>query len=259
MTGRKNIADIVCIGCQKGSTSWLHSVLNCHPQTTAFKDSEPLTSTDKEAHFWDWNHHRGVDWYRTLMTAEDPALLTMDFTPEYALMSDGQIAECKALNPGATVIYIVRDPLVRAVSAIRMHMLWHYGKDHKEPLTLHGDFRMFMKNANLTAHNQYLRNLRAWRAAYPDLILLNYEDFHTDRAASVTKIFDHLGLDQFEIAGAMKERLDRLMAGRIWASEKFPFERSVLMFLHGLTWRTRQEMRDELGINFNEHTQLLEG
>src|SRR6056297_1799218 len=116
MTERENITDILCIGCQKGSTSWLHSVLNSHTGTYAFPNSEPVTSTSKEAHFWDWNHDRGVDWYRSLMTPDDPAKLALDFTPEYATLTNDQIAECKALNPTARVIYILRDPLARAVS-----------------------------------------------------------------------------------------------------------------------------------------------
>lgn len=259
MTRRENITDILCIGCQKGSTSWLHSVVNCHPGTAAFPDREPQTSTDKEAHFWDWNHDRGVEWYRDLMAQDDPTLLTMDFTPEYAMMSDAQIAECKALNPSATVIYILRDPMVRAVSAIRMHMLWHLGKDHRDPLVMDDRFWLFFRDAMVVRHNHYLRNVRAWRAAYPDLVLLNYESFHNDRAASVSALFDRLGLDQSAITGASAERMARLMAGRIWVSEPFPIDRSVLMFLHGLTWRTRQETRDELGMTFGEFTQLLDG
>ena len=136
MSARTNITDILCIGCQKGSTSWLHSVLSCHPDTHAFPNSKPVTSTNKEAHFWDWNHQRGVDWYRTLMTPPEPHLLTMDFTPEYAFLPDAKIAECKALNPTAKIIYILRDPTARAVSAQRMQMLWGFGADTDRELEL---------------------------------------------------------------------------------------------------------------------------
>ncbi|MCB1397662.1 MAG: sulfotransferase domain-containing protein [Rhodobacter sp.] len=257
MSTRENITDILCIGCQKGSTSWLHSVINTHPATWAFPNSEPVTSTTKEAHFWDWNHQRGIDWYRQLMTPPDPALRTLDFTPEYAGLSDRDIAECKALNPTARVIYILRDPLARAVSGIRMQMLWHLGKDRTEPLHLDADFDRVARLAKLGLHGDYLRNVRAWRRHYPELILLNYEDFHTDRAGSVARIFSELGLDQAGLDEAGQERLQRLMRGRVWASEPFAMDRSVLMTLHGLTWRFRQEAEEQLGMRFAEGERLL--
>lgn len=254
---RDNIADILCIGCQKGSTSWLHSVLNCHPLTHAFPDSEPITSTDKEAHYWDWNHHRGPEWYRRLLAPPRDDMRTMDFTPEYAFLTDAQIAECKALNPTARVIYLLRDPLARAVSALRMQILWHLGKDRTEPLHLDATGEHLMREANLAAHGDYLRNLRAWQRQYPDLIVLNYEDFHTHRADSVAAILARLELPVDAIVGEQRGVLEALLAGRVWASEPFAMDRAVLMTLHGLTWRFRQDCQRELGIRFSEGQRLL--
>lgn len=254
---RANIADILCIGCQKGSTSWLHSVLNTHPRTHSFPDSEPVTSTDKEAHFWDWNHHRGTDWYRALLTPPDASMLTMDFTPEYAFLSDDQIAECKALNPTAQVIYILRDPLARAVSTIRMYMLWVLGKAHTAPLHLDATFYGFVREARLDRHGDYRRNLRAWKRHYPEMLVLNYEEFHTNRAASVDGILRALGLDPAEIDGDRRAAFQALMGGRVWASEPFALDPQVLMFLHGLTWRFREEAAADLGLVFTEGERLL--
>jgi hypothetical protein len=259
MTQRENVTDILCIGCQKGSTSWLHSVLNSHMGTYAFPDHEPVTSTTKEAHYWDWNQHRGPDWYRDLMTPDDPAKLTLDFTPEYAALSDDQIAECKALNPTARVIYILRDPLARAVSAIRMHMLWTYGKEHDKPLRLDDDCYRFVRDAKLAMHGDYLRNVTAWRRHYPDLILINYEDFHTDREGSVARIFDDLGLRQDGFDDWGRKRMERLMPGRVWASEPYAMDRAVLTFLQGLTWRWRRQTEDDLGMTFAEGARMLQG
>ncbi|WP_323036915.1 sulfotransferase domain-containing protein [Pararhodobacter sp.] len=258
MSERENITDILCIGCQKGSTSWLHSVLNFHPQTWSFADSEPITSTDKEAHFWDWNHHRGVAWYRQLMTPPRADCLTMDFTPEYAYLSDSQIAECKSLNPSAKVIYILRDPLARAVSALRMHILWHYGNGYSTPLALNDRFFEFAKEARLTLHGQYLKNIAAWRVQYPDMMLINYEDFHTNREDSVAEIFKALDLEQDAITGAAAKGFSAMMNKRVWASEQFPMERSVLMFLQGLTWETRVGVDSALNMRFTEGARLLE-
>jgi hypothetical protein len=258
MTPRPNIADILCIGCQKGSTSWLHSVLACHPDTHSFPNRAPLTSTDKEAHFWDWNRHRGVDWYRELMTPPDPRLKTMDFTPEYAFLSEAQIAECRALNPTARVIYILRDPLARAVSALRMHLLWAHGPGWEGRLRLGAELERLVVEARLAAHGDYAGNVARWRRAYPDLLLLNYEEFHTDRRAQVGRVLAALGLDPGRIAGPDADRFERLMGARVWASEPFRLSRPALMFLHGLTRGWRAEAEAALGMRFAEGARLLD-
>lgn len=255
---RSSAADILCIGAQRAMTSWLHHGFSSHPGVWAFPNFEPLTSTSKEAHYWDWNRKRGPDWYRVLMRPLDDGLASLDFTPEYAFLDAAQIAECKALNPTARVIYILRDPLARAVSALRMHMLWRYGKDHADPLRKDDAFLELMRDARLMAHGDYLHNLRAWQRHYPDMIVLNYEDFHTDRAGSVTRIVAELGLDMGTLTPEGQKRLTRLMTSRVWESEKFPIDRAVLMFLHGLTWRFRQECQSALKMTFTEGPRLLD-
>lgn len=258
--GRRNTADILVIGAQRAMTTWLHQVLSAHPGTWAFPDFSPLTSTNKEAQFWTRNHHRGPDWYRVLMTPpEGRARLSMDFTPDYARLPDAQIAECKALSPTAKVIYILRDPLARAVSALRMHLLWEHGRDWAGVLDLGPDLYRLATKARLAAHGDYLTNLGRWRQAYPDLIVLNYEDFHTDRAARVEGVMAALDLDPAEITGAAAERRARLMSARVWASEPFRVSRPALMFLHGLTRAWRAEAEAALGWRWTEGARLLAG
>jgi len=91
--GKENLVDIMCIGVQKGSTSWLHHVINSHPKIQAFKRN-PKTSTNKEAHFWDWNYNEGIEWYKNLM-AVDENKLSLDFSPEYAFIGEEKIKLCK--------------------------------------------------------------------------------------------------------------------------------------------------------------------
>jgi hypothetical protein len=258
MNIRGNIADILCVGCQKGSTSWLHSVLQHHPDTAFFDDHEPLTSTVKEAHFWDWNRQRGVDWYRKLMAPPQPHRLMMDFTPEYAFLPNADIAECKALSPGARVIYILRDPLARAVSALRMHMLWRYGADHTAPLRLDDEAMSLFAEARLQDHGNYLANLRAWQRHYPDLLLLHYEDLHKNRAASIEHVMAFIGLDPARMSDDNRRSQAAMLEERIWESAPFPVERAVLAYLHGLTWHFREDCRRTLHMTFTEGQDLLD-
>ncbi|MFN3953130.1 MAG: sulfotransferase domain-containing protein [Pararhodobacter sp.] len=257
MTERRNIADILCIGCQKGSTSWLHSALALHPDTHAFPNSEPTTSTDKEAHFWDWNHHRGVEWYRTLLTPPEPHLRSLDFTPEYAFLPDEKIAECKALNPDARIIYILRDPMARAVSALRMHILWRFGPDHDTPLQLDDTFFKLMGQARMDGHGSYARNHAAWQRHYNEILVLNYEDFHADRLGSLERVLTFCGLAPERIEGEAREKLDKLLGRRVWESARFPVTREVLLFLQGYTWRTREAVKGVFGMEFSEAERLL--
>ena len=254
---RTNIADILCIGCQKGSTSWLHSVLNRHPDTWAFPHSSPITSTNKEAHFWDRNHDRGVEWYRDLMTPPDPGLKTLDFTPEYAFMREKDIDECKRLSPAARVIYILRDPLARAVSAFRMHMLWRFGAGATVRLDLKLLSEM-LPQLKLDAHGFYVRNAEAWKRRYPDMLVVNYEALHADRESAVAALMAHAGLDAEKLVGEHRQAFERILSGKVWESERFEVDRDALHFLHGYTARTRTAARKAFGFEFAEGQQMLD-
>ncbi len=258
---RENVTDILCIGAQKASTSWLHHVLNAHPRTYAFPNSRPVTSTNKEAHFWDWNRKRGIDWYRTLMTPPDPSLLSMDFTPEYSTLPDADIAECKRLSPGARVIYVLRDPLARAVSAIRMHTKWRTkgaAADAVEVL-LDDDLLALIKRAGVVAMGSYVANYQRWSRHYDNILVLNYEDIRTDSEGVVARVLDHCGLSQDALSPEVRAEFDARMEKRVWASVPYTLDREALCFLHGLMWPKREAAERFFGLQFGEYRELLDG
>lgn len=256
---RENCADILCIGVQKASTSWLHHVLNAHPRTYAFPNMEPVTSTNKEAHFWDWNHKRGADWYRGLMTPPDPAQLSMDFTPEYALMSDAQIAECKALNPTAKVIYVLRDPLARAVSALRMHVLWRTKHADKAEVEIEFDdaFLKLVQDARIFDMSSYVANYQRWAKQYDSILVLNYEEILRDPEGIIARLYDHVGLSFEDMPPEARAEFDIRMKKRVWASTPYPVRSDVLYFLHGLLWPKRQAAEALFGMRFGEFEDVL--
>ena len=254
---RETVTDILCIGAQRAMTSWLHQVLTAHPGVAPFANFDPVTSTNKEAHYWDWNHRRGADWYRTLMRPLKDGVKSLDFTPEYAFLDEGQIAECKALSPGARVIYLLRDPLARAVSAIRMRTVWASNNAPADAVTLSldHDFLERCRNAALHSHGAYAANLRRWRARYPDILVLNIEAVQADPMAALTRIFEHCALPAPDAETA--ERLGQRAANHIWVTPKYRLNADCLHFLHGLTWLEREAIAAE-GFTFTEGAALLD-
>ncbi len=257
---RENCADILCIGAQKASTSWLHHVLNAHPETYSFPNSEPITSTTKEAHFWDWNHARGVAWYRNLLTPPDPQRLSMDFTPEYAIMSEAQIKECKTLNPTARVIYVLRDPLARAISALRMHTLWRNGGADADDVKIQfgDDLLRLVRDARVIEMSSYMANYQRWAKHYKDILVLNYEDILATPDDVMARVYAHCGLTIETMPPDAKAEFDKRMQKRVWASVPYALSPDVVYFLHGLLWPKRQAAERYFNMQFAEYRAFLE-
>lgn len=256
---RENCADILCIGTQKSSTSWLHHVLNAHPQTAAFPNMAPVTSTNKEAHFWDWNRKRGIEWYRELMTPSDPSLLSMDFTPEYSMLSEDKIEECKSLNPTAKVIYVLRDPLARAISALRMHILWRVRKSGETDVEVALDDALLelIQHARINDMGSYVANYQRWAKHYDNILVLNYEDIISDPDGVVARLYGHVGLSIDTMPDDARAEFDKRMQKRVWASVQYPVHKDAAYFLHGLLWPKRQAAESFFNLQFNEYRDVL--
>ncbi|MCC0078790.1 MAG: sulfotransferase [Rhodobacter sp.] len=257
---RTSAADILCIGAQRAMTSWLHHGFSSHPDVWAFPNFEPITSTSKEAHYWDWNRRRGPDWYRVLMRPLDDAQASLDFTPEYAFLDNTQIDECKSLNPEAKVIYILRDPLARALSAIRMRTVWATKNAPAEGVRLQfdHDFRERCRHANLQAHGAYADNIRRWRRRYPDLLVLNYEDLRANPRDGLRQAMTHCGLSPDHLDESARAQIDERADRHIWVTPKYAFDADCIHFLHGLLWPEYEATRAETGLSFTEGATILE-
>lgn len=253
-------ADILCIGAQRAMTSWLHHVIAAHPGAWAFPNFDPVTSTSKEAHYWDWNRRRGPDWYRVLMRPLSDDALSLDFTPDYAFLNDDQITECHALSPSAKVIYILRDPLARAVSAIRMRTLWATNnagaKAHR--VTYGREFLNRCHHARLWDHGAYSANVVRWRRKYPDLLVLNYEQMRAAPLAAALSILEHCGLDTDALPKAAQTAIRNRATQKIWQSPEYALDSDCLAFLHGVTWHERATAKQELGMVFHEGDALTD-
>ena len=113
----------LCIGAQKAGTTWLHELLKLHPQFNL-----PLLN-QKELHFWDWNRHKGLSWYRQQFHHPPPTtdnkqqeLQCGEITPCYAVLPLDDIQEIYTLFPKCKVIFLARSLIDRAWSALLMEL-----------------------------------------------------------------------------------------------------------------------------------------
>lgn len=138
-------------------------------------------------------------------------------------------------------------------------MLWRFGPDHDRPLGLDATLYELVEQARLARHGDYTGNLAAWRRHYDDILVLNYEAFHADRAGSVAQVMAHLGLDPGRLTPEAEAEIAKIMARKIWESTQFPIDRAALLFLHGYTRAMREAAERELGMRFTEFETLLGG
>jgi len=250
---KENLVDIMCIGVQKGSTSWLHHVINSHPKVQAFENTAG-TSTNKEAHFWDWNHTKGIDWYKKLMEVPEDKL-SLDFTPEYAFMSEDKIKQCKQLSHDCKVIYVLREPVCRAISSIRMYVLRDKGEESDYQLSYNEYFKTAIDKAKIMAHSEYYKNYLRWKKYYP-VKIINYEDILNSKQEVMNDVFNYLDLSFDDYNEENKTEFDKRMEKIVWKSKNFEFNRDCLMYLDGLLSKNRRYFEKFFEINFEEHQKI---
>ena len=135
--------DFLVIGAQRAGTTWLHRVLRQHPSLWL----PPV----KELHYFDrletkrtildpkerrrvglkqllsldpwlvsyWLRMRSDEWYARLFRgAKAEGLVAGEITPAYATLDETVLRRIKRLNDNIKLIFVMRDPVERAWSAV---------------------------------------------------------------------------------------------------------------------------------------------
>lgn len=186
----------VVIGAMKCGTSALHHMLRDHPgvamsdpkELNFFFGSEPPApdSTDP----WAWgNGWRGVDWYARHFPTHAP--VRGESSPGYTSPDHPDVAaRLSATLPDARVVYLVRDPIDRAVSQHR-----HHRRDGTETRPL--------AEALLDPASQYVARSRYHERLTPFLdrlprdrvLITSTEELRTDPATTLAAVLRFVGAD----------------------------------------------------------------
>ncbi|MFC3629203.1 sulfotransferase family protein [Paracoccus angustae] len=228
----------LCIGAQKAGTSWLAQMLGQHPQVwiPPFKEVQYFNHLfipghrkwigwhyrQKPQEIRDRHARRGLpmppdldayldgitrgkmfhnQWYKRVFAPAPAGAMPMDFTPEYSTLPDEGVDYVAKFLPRAKVIYLIRHPVDRAVSQLRMNL----AREKRRPGTL-ADWMAEIGNPVLYDRGDYAAYLPRWQARYPDMLVLPFGRVSRDPRAVMDQVEAHLGIGSWTYA-AMTEKV----------------------------------------------------
>jgi Sulfotransferase domain len=105
------LPDFIVVGVRKCGTTWLHRCLQEHPQIQ-------MPAATKELFFFDRHWRRGPDWYSGYFRGCPPERVCGEISPSYFAHASAP-ARIARVVPQARLMFLLRDPVARAVSAYR--------------------------------------------------------------------------------------------------------------------------------------------
>lgn len=212
--------EFLCIGAQKAGTSWLYAMLRQH--------GEVFLPPMKEIHFFDFiyipSHRKWIrgsfkkslrklrrdatwgpymaqlaemprrddDWYAAVFA--HPAAegrVRGEITPAYSLLPSRGIDRVRAVNPDMKIILIIRDPVDRALSHLRM------AAERRDWDSVNADR---IEEAGILpavlARSSYRENIARWEAVFPagQILYLPYAQIRSAPEAFLRRAEDFLGI-----------------------------------------------------------------
>ncbi|WP_428929890.1 sulfotransferase family protein [Marinibacterium sp. SX1] len=217
--------DFYCIGAQKAGTTWLHSNLRRHPDIwlPPVKEVQYFNQVHVPGHAqwtqWHRDEHAGRslrnyfrnneeynffyvrmlatitdpavddDWYRNVFSYAGPDRLAGDLTPEYSLLPKAGIEHMLTLSPDAKFLFIMRDPISRSWSHVRM-LMKRQGSDRGHPQAL-------LDQPDVFARSDYPAILDRWQGCVPEsnLMVGFFDEISASPQPFLRKVIEFIGLE----------------------------------------------------------------
>jgi Sulfotransferase family len=215
------LPDFVCVGAQKAATSWLSRVLAEHPQVWIPPIGEP--------HFFDrrGKPHRNragvlldrarqaagdpamddyvdrvlahptvsLDWYHDVFA--DPggrALRRGDVTPAYLGMDAGRVDAARELLGDVPVLVVVRRPLDRDLSQLRMWATRRAG-GLKPPRTDGEWMARYELMTQRAPRGRYSASIPIWKERFSRVLALPFGDVRERPESFIAAVETHVGVE----------------------------------------------------------------
>jgi hypothetical protein len=172
------------IGCQRCGTTWLYEALKQHSQVYLPKE--------KELHFFDWNHDKGWDWYKSFYEGVESEIAIGEITPSYIYNQEACL-ELYNNFPEAKLILVVRNPVERAFSQYLRH---------KNALLFNLSFEeAIIEYPHLIKRGLYYQQLLKYIEKFPKskIKVLVYENLISAPKTYMNELLEFLGVEKEDI------------------------------------------------------------
>ncbi|MEO5916303.1 MAG: sulfotransferase [Luteolibacter sp.] len=259
----RQLPDFLVIGVQKGGTSWLWDQLRQHPKiwmppfkelqffnhefipshrnfTTNHCDKAIKRLIEKKKTLnnparklaWDTylekisrNPKPSLEWYKDCFSFPiKPWMIRGDISPAYCTIPEEGVTYVKELLPDAKIIMIVRNPLKRVISHLRMKISVT-GRNVESFTT--AQWHGFIDDENLYQRGIYSQYIPRWERHFGNQItFLPFDMIRNDPAAFLGKVTHHLAIKPFTPKAAEKP---------IHVTEKHPIPEPIVKLLEERT------------------------
>ena len=195
------LPDFLGIGTQKGGTTYLHRLLQQHPQV--------FLAHPKEVHYFSLHQDRVLDWYSNHFADASTEQCCGEVTPYY-LFHPLAAEHIHAAIPNVKLIVLLRDPVERALS-----QYFHSRRLGLEPLELEaafaaeperladadetlqrGESHLSHQQHSYLSRSRYEQQLSRFQALFgaEQLLVLRSEDLFEQPQKAWEQAIDFLGL-----------------------------------------------------------------
>ncbi len=137
---------------------------------------------------------RTFDWYQSLFRNKS-SQIAGEITPAYSILTEEQISSIQTLLPHLKIIFIMRNPIDRAWSHLRM--AWRRAK-----LDLAEERQVFklLGSSDSRLRSNYMKTIYAWEQFYPasQLLFAFFDEILEHPEAFLQRVYEFLGVNAGE-------------------------------------------------------------
>ena len=214
----KRNPDFIFIGPDKSGSTWIHRVLQWHP--------EIFVAESKELEFFNNYYERGLDWYLGYFRGAGPAHRAVGEVCHDYLFSAEACERIHQHFPEARLLVCLREPVERAFSAY-LYMI-RQGR-------VSGSFEDALETMDeLVDHGCYARHLSPYlerfgrECIFPGL----FDDLQADPAAFAESLFRFLGVSPLAVPDELRDKT--LPAARPRSTVMAKLAKRTALLLRGL-------------------------